>query len=78
MARGTHDPRYRRLIGALAAARRRSGLTQVELGDRLGKRQQYVSKFESYERRLDIVEFVDISRALGLDLHALLKEIPPE
>lgn len=78
MARGTHDPRYRSLIGALAAARRRCGLTQVELADRLGKRQQYVSKFESYERRLDIVEFVDISRALGLDLHALLKEIPPE
>jgi transcriptional regulator with XRE-family HTH domain len=77
VARGTHDPRYRRLISALAAARRRSGLTQVELADRLGKRQQYVSKFESYERRLDIVEFVDISRALELDLHALLKEIPP-
>jgi len=53
-------------------------LTQVELGDRLGKRQQYVSKFESYERRLDVVEFVDISRALGLDPDALLNGISPE
>lgn len=77
MAKGTHDARYRRLIGALVEARRNTGLTQVQLATMLGKRQQFVSKYESGERRLDVVEFVDIGRALGLDVSAAVQEIPP-
>lgn len=75
MARGIHDPRYRRLIDALASARRDAGLTQTQLATRLGKRQQFVSKYESGERRLDVVEFVDVGRALGLDVTALMVTI---
>lgn len=77
MAKGTHDARYRRLIEALADARKNAGVTQVGLAQRLGKRQQFVSKYESGERRLDAVEFVDIARALGLDAATLVSEIPP-
>lgn len=77
MARGIHDARYKRLIETLAAARRAAGISQVELAKRLGRRQQFVSKFESGERRLDVVEFADIGRALGVDLSALISEIPP-
>lgn len=77
MARGVHDDRYRRLIEALAEARRCAGLTQAELATRLGRRQQFVSKYESRERRLDAVEVLDIGRALGLDAVTLLNEIPP-
>jgi transcriptional regulator with XRE-family HTH domain len=76
LPRGIHDDRYRRLIEALAEARRFAGLTQVELAQRLGKRQQFVSKYESGERRLDVVEFADIGRALGLDLTSLITAIP--
>lgn len=77
MPRGVYDDRYRRLIEALAEARRLTGLTQAELAVRLGKRQQFVSKYESCERRLDIVEFVDIAVALGLDPASLTAKIPP-
>lgn len=77
MRRGIHDARYRRLIESLAAARRSAGITQVELAEKLGKRQQFVSKVESGERRLDVVELVDIGNALGLDVAALVAEIPP-
>jgi len=77
LARGVHDDRYRRLIEALAEARRVAGLTQTELAVRLGKRQQFVSKYESGERRLDVVEFADIGRALGIDAAALVADIPP-
>ena len=76
MARGIHDARYRRLIDALADARRDAGLTQLELAQRLGRRQQFVSKYESGERRLDVVEFADIARLLGLDPADLIAEIP--
>lgn len=50
-------------------------LTQVELATKLGKRQQFVSKYESGERRLDIIEFVDVARALGVSVGALLQEL---
>jgi len=76
LARSTHDPRYRRVIDALADARRSAGITQAELASRLGKRQQFISKYESGERRLDVVEFVDISRALELDVQQMLRDLP--
>lgn len=76
LARGIHDDRYRRLIDALADARRDAGLTQAELAGKLGRRQQFVSKYEAGERRLDIVEFADIARELQIDLLGLMSEIP--
>ena len=77
LARGIHDDRYRGLIEALAEARRGACLTQADLAARLGKRQQFVSKYESGERRLDIVEFIDIAVALGIDPASLTVEIKP-
>ena len=74
MAKGTHDPRYQDVIAALASARKRVGLSQAQLAQKLGQRQQFVSKYESGERRLDVVEFVDVARALGLDWARLLEE----
>lgn len=73
--RGIHDPRYRQLIEALANARRTQGLTQAQLAERLGRRQQFVSKYEGGERRLDIVELVDIAHNLGLNVEVLIREI---
>ena len=76
MARATHNPRYKRLIEALADARRRAGLTQTQLAEKLGSRQQFVSKYEAGERRLDIVEFADIARVLALDVASLIDAMP--
>lgn len=72
MAKGTHDPRYRSLIAGLAEARKRAGLSQTELAQKLGQRQQFVSKYESGERRLDVVEFLDVARALNVDWAPML------
>jgi transcriptional regulator with XRE-family HTH domain len=47
-------------------------MSQTELAQKLGQRQQFVSKYESGERRLDIVEFVDVARALNLDWAPML------
>lgn len=61
-----HPERYRRAIEALKAARKDAGLTQAELAQRLGSRQQFVSKYESGERRLDVIEYFEIARIIGL------------
>ena len=41
---------------------------------RLGQRQTFVSKFELGEWRLDVAEFVLVSRALGADPHEIIRE----
>ena len=67
MAKGVHDDRYRALLRLLKEHRQSQGLTQEVLAERLKRPQQFVSKFEGGERRLDVIEFIDIARALGLD-----------
>jgi len=57
----------------LIAARKNAGITQTELGKRIGQRQTFVSKFEQGERRLDIAEFVTVSRAIGVDPHHIIR-----
>ncbi len=63
-----HDKRYRILVDCLREARDAAKVTQVELAKRLGTDQSYVSKYERYERRLDIIELREISVALGSTL----------
>lgn len=58
----------------LREARKRSHVSQVELAHRLEMPQSYVSKFERAERRLEIVEFVMICRALEIDPIETLRE----
>lgn len=75
VAKGIHEERYRRLIARLAEQRRMLGLSQEAVALKLGRIQQFVSKYESGERRLDVVEFVDVAHALELDAIELLKTI---
>jgi len=70
-----HDPRYAVLRALLVDQRERNGLTQVEIATRLGKPQSYVSKYERGERRIDLVEYVDVTRAIGIDPVSTLQEL---
>jgi transcriptional regulator with XRE-family HTH domain len=52
----THDADYRDFLAQLRAARLGAGLTQGQVASALGKPQSYVSKCESGERRVDVIE----------------------
>ena len=69
----THE--YAAFLEGLVAARKRQGLTQQALAGLLGKPQSFVSKYESGERRLDVVEFIQIAKVLGEDPVRLLREM---
>ena len=56
----------------MVGARKAAGLTQQTLARRLKKPQSFVAKYEGGERRLDVVEFIRISRALDADPLKLL------
>jgi len=68
------DIRYKELSHFLVKKRIESGLTQSELANKIGKPQSFVSKYESFERRLDIIEFIDICIAMNTSSSLLLKE----
>ena len=67
-----YDPRYRAVVGIIAATRKRLGVSQSELGARLRLSRQTVQKIESCEVKLDLVRYVDLCRVLGLDAGQLL------
>ena len=73
--KGFNDNRYRLLIGKLVDARKAAGLSQDALAEKLGRHQQFVSRYEIGERRLDVVEFVDIARTLGCDALSFISEV---
>lgn len=50
-------------------------MSQQELADRLGRPQSFVAKLEGCERRLDVVEFIEISTAIGLNPTELVEKI---
>lgn len=57
-----------RLISLLKQVRLDAGLTQIGLGEILGQTQSYVSKYESGEQRLDLMEIEAICLAVGIPL----------
>jgi transcriptional regulator with XRE-family HTH domain len=59
--------KYAKICGLLKEFRRTAKLTQATVARRLGKPQSYVSKVESGERRIDLVELVEILEALKVD-----------
>jgi transcriptional regulator with XRE-family HTH domain len=74
--KGFQEPRYRALIEALVSRRKDQGISQGQLAARLGRHQQFVSRYELGERRLDAVEFADVARSLGLDPAAMIAGVP--
>ncbi len=69
------SPDHLHLIALLVAAREKAGLTQQQLADRLDRHQSFVAKYEGGERRVDVVEFLQITRALEVDAPRLIREL---
>jgi transcriptional regulator with XRE-family HTH domain len=67
-----HTPQYIEFVSRLRNARRAKKLTQRALGQRLGKPQAFVSKVETCERRLDLIEVAEWCLALDITLDQVL------
>lgn len=75
MASSIHSPEHQRLVAILRELRTNAGLRQVELAERLGRHQSYVSKYETGERRLDLIELQAICQAVGSSLRELVERL---
>ncbi|MER9256342.1 helix-turn-helix domain-containing protein [Mesorhizobium sp. M0598] len=75
MPKSLRSARQRRLLKRLIAARKTKGVTQTQLADMLGRPQSFVAKYEGGERRLDVIEFLDLTEALDIDSCELLAQM---
>lgn len=65
---------YETFRTALIKARKDKEFTQSNVAEQLGKPQSFVSKYESGERRLDVVEFCMIAKILGAKADEILRD----
>ena len=70
-----HSRRYREFLARLRQAREDAGLTQVEAAAKLKKPQSFISRCETGERRVDVLEFEDFVRLYGKVANDLLPEL---
>ena len=61
------DSAHGRLVELVIVARKKADLTQAQLGRKIGKSQSFVSMIERHQRRVDVIEFIALFRAMGHD-----------
>lgn len=75
MTKSVFTDRYKLFLNLLIQERKNKGITQVLLAKKLNKPQSYVSKYENGERRLDVIEFLDIATCLELDAETFIRKL---
>lgn len=73
MEKSITTERHRQLSELLRRLREEAGLTQVDLADRLQVSQSVISKVESGQRRLDLVQLETYAQGLGVELKTLIR-----
>lgn len=59
----------------LVEEREAADMTQSELADALNQYQSFVARVESGQRRVDVIEFLDIANAIGFDPKKLIGKL---
>ncbi len=72
MEKSIHSKEYKAVLQRLKIARIEANLTQVQVAKKLGRHQSYISKIESGERRIDVVELNRIAKLYGKSVNYFL------
>jgi transcriptional regulator with XRE-family HTH domain len=75
LAKSIHTKRHEQLCRVLQGFRENRELTQQALAKKLRRPQSFVAKYELGERRLDVVEFLEVARGLSADPCDMLLQI---
>jgi len=67
--------KHAHLRALLVKARKQARLTQTVVAARLNRPQSFVAKYESGERRLDVIEFLEVARAIGFKPGRVLADL---
>lgn len=72
MDKSIHSKEYKIVLERMRKARLEAGLTQVQVAIKLGHHQSYVSKIESGERRVDVIELNKFAKLYGKSVNYFL------
>lgn len=75
MGKTIHNSLYQKLVNELAQERIRLNISQGELAAQVSLNQSDISKIEKFERRLDVLEFSMILKALRIQENTRLQMI---
>lgn len=75
MGRWVSSPSYQAAVRVLIFARKTASLTQRELASRMGRPYSVIANIERGERQIDVIEFIAIARALGVDETDLMRRV---
>ena len=67
--------KYQKFIALLREAREKSGLSQVQVAEKLKRPQSFVSKCESGERRVDVCEYLEICKVIGIHSNSIINKL---
>ena len=70
-----HTPCHIALIRLLKEKRRASGIRQVEVAKKMKKQQNWMSRIEKGDRRLDVCQFLELADLIGFDPIKVLREV---
>lgn len=68
---------YERFLHSLREAREAAGLSQMQAARKMGRLQSFVSKCESGERRVDVIELIKFCQAYEISTARFLKKLEP-
>jgi len=75
MPRTLGRPRHEALRTFIVEKREEAGLTQHEVSARLDRPQSFIASIETGQRRVDVVELVDLAEAIGFDPHNAVQRL---
>ncbi|MDG4887299.1 helix-turn-helix transcriptional regulator [Mesorhizobium sp. WSM4887] len=75
MPKSLHSKRHLMIAAALAEQRRSKGLSQAQVAKAFGRHQPFIANIESGQRRVDLVELLELAEIIDLDVLALVKQV---
>jgi NAD(P)-dependent dehydrogenase (short-subunit alcohol dehydrogenase family) len=69
------SPRHRALIAAIVEARQATGLSQREFAKKLRRTNNFVWRIEAGERKVEVLEFIEIAKAAGIEPDELMRRV---
>ncbi|MDO8686930.1 MAG: helix-turn-helix transcriptional regulator [Candidatus Berkelbacteria bacterium] len=73
MPRALYTKDHNEIVARLKKARTEAGLGQVQVAERLGKTQSYLSKIESGQRRFDVLQLKEFAKLYKKPLDYFVK-----
>ena len=75
MSQTLQSPRHEALRVFIVEKRKKAGLTQSDVAAKLGRYQSFVANIESGQRRIDVVELLDLAAAIGFEPREAIKRL---